>query len=116
MTIRNASLAALASLYAGTAPLSIADEPAAPPPQEAGPKVIFSSLLPDLPGHRLVAVALQFDPKAHRPFVPHRHPGSAYVYVTKGTVRLGIAGQAVQVVHAGESFFEPAGALHTVGE
>jgi quercetin dioxygenase-like cupin family protein len=29
---------------------------------------------------------------------------------------LGIEGQPVQLVHAGESFFEPLGALHTVAE
>ena len=39
-----------------------------------------------------------------------------YVYVTKGAVRFGIEGQPIQLVHAGESFFEPAGALHTVAE
>jgi quercetin dioxygenase-like cupin family protein len=36
--------------------------------------------------------------------------------LTKGTVRFGIEGRPVQLVHAGESFFEPAGAVHTVAE
>jgi quercetin dioxygenase-like cupin family protein len=80
------------------------------------PGVIFSSLLPDIPGKRLVAVALEFDPKSERHSMPHRHPGSVYVYVTKGAMKLGIDGQPVQLVHAGESFFEPPGALHTVAE
>jgi quercetin dioxygenase-like cupin family protein len=39
-----------------------------------------------------------------------------YVYVTQGTVKLGIDGEPVRLVHAGESFFEPMGALHTIGE
>ncbi len=46
----------------------------------------------------------------------HRHPGSAYVYVIKGAMRLRGAGQPVRLVHAGESFFESPGALHTVAE
>jgi quercetin dioxygenase-like cupin family protein len=82
----------------------------------AAPGVIFSSLLPEIPGKRLVAVALQFDPKSQRHMLPHRHPGSVYVYVTQGAVKLGIEGQPVQLVHAGESFFEPVGALHTIAE
>ena len=32
----------------------------------------------------------------------HRHPGSVYVYVTKGAVRFGVAGQPSVLVNAGE--------------
>lgn len=83
------------------------------------PGVIFARDLPDVPGKTLVVSDLEFAPRSQeRPLPPgclgHRHPGSAYVYVTKGTMRMGIGGQPVQVVHAGESFFEPAGALHAV--
>ena len=46
----------------------------------------------------------------------HRHPGSVYVYVAQGAVRLGIAGEPVQVVQTGGSFFEPVGAHHIVNE
>jgi acetyl esterase len=80
------------------------------------PTVLFSSLLPDIPGKHLVVVSLTLQPKSTRAMVAHRHPGSVYVYVTKGTARLGIEGQPVQEVHEGQSFFEPAGALHTVAE
>jgi len=80
------------------------------------PAVLFSSQLPDIPGKHLVVVSLELPPKSTRPFTAHRHPGSVYVYVTKGSARLGIEGQPVQEVHEGQSFFEPPGALHTVGE
>jgi quercetin dioxygenase-like cupin family protein len=63
-----------------------------------------------------VVVNLEWDPKSPGHFMAHRHPGSVFVYVTKGTVRLGIEGQPVKLVHAGETFFEPPGALHAVGE
>jgi quercetin dioxygenase-like cupin family protein len=84
----------------------------------AGPPTLFSSPLADMPGKQLVVVELTLLPKQEgRPPSPgHRHPGSVYVYVTEGTARLGLAGQPVREVKAGESFFEPVGAIHTVGE
>jgi quercetin dioxygenase-like cupin family protein len=80
------------------------------------PRTLFSVPLPDVPGKNLVVVELKWPPGKQATHVDHRHPGSVYVYVTEGTVRLGIEGQPVQEVNAGESFFEPPGALHTVGE
>jgi len=67
-------------------------------------------------------VALELPPKSDekskspQQYIGHHHPGSTYVYVIKGTMRLGIEGQPVQLVHAAESFFEPLGALHTAAE
>jgi quercetin dioxygenase-like cupin family protein len=86
------------------------------------PGVIFARELKDVPGKNLVVVKLEIPPKsAEQPPVSdqrigHTHPGSVYVYVTKGTVRFGIEGQPAQVVHAGESAFEPVGAVHTILE
>ena len=86
------------------------------------PHVIFAQDLKDVPGRNLVVVALDFPPLTAARAVPappcadHRHAGSVYVYVTKGSVRLGVRGQPVQVVHAGQSFYEAAGDLHTVAE
>jgi quercetin dioxygenase-like cupin family protein len=84
--------------------------------KESASGVIFSSPLTDVPGKHLVVVSLDWDPKSGKHFMSHRHPGSVYVYVTKGTVKLGIEGEPVRIVHTGESFFEPVGALHTVAE
>ncbi len=74
--------------------------------------------LRDMPGKQLVVVALTIPPRrADQPLsMGHRHPGSVYVYVTEGTTRFGIEGQPVKEVKAGESFFEPPGAAHTVME
>lgn len=81
-----------------------------------GANVLFSAPLQDVPGKELVVVGLEFKPKGKQPAVPHRHPGSVYVYVTRGTARLGLEGQPVQEVHTGQSFFEPPGAIHTIAE
>jgi quercetin dioxygenase-like cupin family protein len=77
--------------------------------------VLFTAPLPDVPGMRLRVVRLAIPPATGKSS-PHRHPGSVYVYIVQGAARLGLEGQPVQTVHAGESFFEPKGALHTVAE
>lgn len=98
------------------ASLALAEDATTPPEPTSGPGTLFSTPLADVPGKHLVVVALEWDPKSGRHSQPHRHPGSVYVYVTKGAARLGLEGQPVRVVHAGESFFEPMGAVHTVAE
>src|SRR5690349_2620089 len=77
---------------------------------------LFSAPLSDVPGKNLVVVPLKWGPATKHARVDHTHPGSVYVYVTQGTVRLGVEGKPVQEVHTGESFFEPPGAVHTVAE
>jgi quercetin dioxygenase-like cupin family protein len=97
---------------------SSAQAPTASAARGGGPTELFRTALPDAPGKQLVVVALPIAPKQATPpaGAGHRHPGSVYVYVTEGTARFGIEGQPVKVVNAGESFFEPPGALHTVME
>jgi quercetin dioxygenase-like cupin family protein len=85
------------------------------------PGVTYARPLLDLPERNLVVVHLTFPPK--RGALPssqacpgHRHPGPATVRVTRGALRLGLAGQPVQIVRAGGIFYEPANSLHTVAE
>jgi quercetin dioxygenase-like cupin family protein len=93
-----------------------------PAPERAGPPTLFSAPLADAPGKNLVVVELKFAPNAKAPSTAeqhprgHHHPGSVYVYVTDGAVRLGVEGQPVQIVKAGGSFFEAVGAHHIVTE
>jgi quercetin dioxygenase-like cupin family protein len=44
----------------------------------------------------------------------HRHPAGAYVYVMEGSVEFGIDNGEPFELKAGESFYEPPGALHSV--
>jgi quercetin dioxygenase-like cupin family protein len=44
----------------------------------------------------------------------HRHPAGAHVYVIAGSVIFGIDDREPVVLEAGESFYEPPGALHAV--
>ena len=101
-------LAACAGAIVGTTVLS--------GQQNQAPRQLFSAPLADMPGKQLVVVELNWPPRreGQAPSAAHRHPGSVYVYVTAGTARLGIQGEPVREVKAGESFFEPVGAVHTV--
>jgi quercetin dioxygenase-like cupin family protein len=93
-----------------------------PAPERAAVPPLFSAPLADAPGKNLVVVELKFAPNAKAPSTAeqhprgHHHPGSVYVYVTDGVVRLGVEGQPVQVVKAGGSFFEAVGAHHIIAE
>lgn len=84
--------------------------------------VLFAHALTDVPGKDLVVVRLNFPPNAPRKSnsamrcTAHTHPGSVWVYVTNGTARLGLEGKPVHVVHTGQSFYEPRGAIHVVAE
>jgi quercetin dioxygenase-like cupin family protein len=86
----------------------------APQTSASSPPILVSQLLPDVPGKRLVVVRLKLPAARDAQPQPHRHPGSVFVYVTEGIARLGVQGQPVQTVHAGQVFYEPQGALHTV--
>jgi quercetin dioxygenase-like cupin family protein len=44
----------------------------------------------------------------------HRHPAGAYVYVIEGRVLFALDDREPVVLKAGESFYEPPGALHSV--
>jgi quercetin dioxygenase-like cupin family protein len=44
----------------------------------------------------------------------HRHPAGAYVYVIEGSVEFGVDNHEPVVLNAGDSFYEPPGALHSV--
>jgi quercetin dioxygenase-like cupin family protein len=45
---------------------------------------------------------------------PHRHPGPIFGYVLEGEFELGLDDQPAKTLKAGETFYEPGGALHRV--
>ncbi len=65
-------------------------------------------------GKTVTVEIVEFPPLAFAP--EHHHAGSVTVYVLSGTVRSQIAGQPAMDFHAGQSFFEPAGAVHLFAE
>ena len=82
-----------------------------PPP--AGTIPLLTQPLPDLPGREVRMTLLDRVPG--NASVPHRHPGHhTFGYVVSGTYELGVNNQPTRMLKAGDTFYEPPGALHSV--
>jgi quercetin dioxygenase-like cupin family protein len=69
--------------------------------------------LADLPGREVRMTLLDRVPGNASP--AHRHPGHhTFGYVLEGTYELGVNGQPTRTLKAGDVFYEPPGALHSV--
>jgi quercetin dioxygenase-like cupin family protein len=70
--------------------------------------------IPNLPGKSLIAVEVDYPPGAASR--PHVHAKSAfiYAYVVSGAIESQVDDGPRQVLHAGQSFYEPPGARHVV--
>jgi len=86
--------------------------PAARPRPVAQP--VSSDALPHVQGKRITTMVVEFPPNGISP--PHHHGGSVTVYVLSGVIRSQLQGQPPVVYRAGESFFEPPGAVHLLAE
>lgn len=90
---------------------------ASPIPVFADPvtaRPVLSESLANVPGKAITMVRVAFAPGAVSK--PHRHAGSVAVYVLAGAIRSKVDDGAARVYHAGETFFEPEGALHAIAE
>lgn len=100
-------LAALWVASARTAPIST---PEATAPRRSGELARYA-LTGALAGYDAVLVELNFGPGVSAPV--HRHPGIIVGYVVDGQMRFAVNNEPDQIMPAGSTFFEPAGALHT---
>jgi len=74
---------------------------------------LLTQALPDLPGREVRMLLLDRVPGNASP--AHRHPGHhTFGYVVEGTYELGIDGQPTRTLKAGDTFYEPPDALHSV--
>ena len=71
---------------------------------------VASEALANLPGQRLTAVVVEYEPGGKSE--AHRHAGSVFAYVLEGAVRSAINDEPARIYRAGESFFEPPGSRH----
>ena len=79
----------------------------------AGTIPLLTQALPDLPGREVRMTLLDRGPGNTSP--PHRHPGHhTFGYVVEGTYELGVNGGPVRTLKAGDTFYEPPGALHSM--
>lgn len=66
--------------------------------------------LPDLPGYMMTALTVELAPGVE--VGPHRHGGFVYVYLLEGRIVSQMDGEEPVEYVAGESWTEPAHALH----
>jgi quercetin dioxygenase-like cupin family protein len=64
------------------------------------------------PGREVVQNRVDIDPEA--PAIRHRHPGEEIIYVLEGSLEYELDGETPTTVSAGEVFFVPAEAIHSV--
>jgi len=74
----------------------------------------FRQSIPNIPGKSLISVVVDYAPGAASR--PHVHAKSAfiYAYVLSGAIESRVDDGPVQLLYAGESFYEPPGARHVV--
>ena len=74
----------------------------------------LAQAIPNIPGKSLMAVVVDYAPGAAS--LPHFHAKSAfiYAYVISGSIESQVNDGPKQVLHAGDSFYEPPGARHAV--
>ena len=82
------------------------------PNSDSGERVTDVLNQPSRDGLVVNAVRVDYEPGGFSPV--HRHPAGAHVYVIDGSVIFGIDDQAPFTLEAGDSFYEPPGALHAV--
>ena len=79
---------------------------------EIGERVTAVLDFPSREGLAVQAVRVDYGPGGFSRV--HRHPAGAYVYVIDGSVMFGLGGGEPVLLKAGDSFYEPPGALHSV--
>ena len=81
-------------------------------PASPGVTQILSQPLADLPGREVRMSLIERAPGVGSP--PHRHPGHhTFGYVMEGTYEFAIDHQAPRLLKAGDTFYEPPGAVHS---
>jgi quercetin dioxygenase-like cupin family protein len=86
----------------------------APLPQtDTGERVTPVFDFPSRDGLAVQAIRVDYEPGGFTRGT-HRHPAGAYVYVVDGSVVFALDNGEPVVLKAGESFYEPPGALHSV--
>ena len=74
----------------------------------------FTAAIPNIPGKSLTAVEVNYAPGQASP--PHRHAKSAfiYAYVISGVIESKVNDGQARIYHAGESWSESPGAVHSI--
>lgn len=74
----------------------------------------FEAAIPNIPGKSLLVVEVDYAPAAAS--APHTHAKSAfiYAYVISGAIESKVNDDETRIYRAGERWFEPPGAIHSI--
>jgi len=115
MRIRSlVSHSAVAIIAAGVSAfgMHLVGSAAAQAPGNATTQVMVQPLA-DLPGREVRISVLDREPL--NAGAPHRHPGHhTFGYVVEGTYEIGVNGGPTKILKAGDTFYEPPNAVHSV--
>ena len=82
-------------------------------PAPTPPTQLLTQALSDLPGREVRISLLDKAPDTGSP--PHRHPGHhTFGYVLQGTYEFAVNGEPPRLLKAGEVFYEPPDAVHSM--
>jgi quercetin dioxygenase-like cupin family protein len=70
--------------------------------------------IPNIPGKSLLSVVVDYPPGAASPAHLHAKSAFIYAYVLSGAIESQVNDGPKQIFHAGDSFYEPPGARHSV--
>jgi quercetin dioxygenase-like cupin family protein len=77
-------------------------------------RIALSHSLTPLNGNHLKATVVEVSYARGKGSAPHSHPCPVIGYIVSGALRTRVKGEQETVYRAGESFFEPANAIHLV--
>ena len=83
------------------------------PQSDTGERITEVLEFPSRDGLSVQAIRVDYEPGGFTRGT-HRHPAGAYVYVIDGSVKFVVDDGEPIVLKAGESFYEPPNALHSV--
>jgi quercetin dioxygenase-like cupin family protein len=83
------------------------------PQSDTGERVTEVLEFPSRDGLSVQAIRVDYEPGGFTSGT-HRHPAGAYVYVIDGSVKFAVGDGEPIVLKAGESFYEPPNAVHSV--
>ena len=74
----------------------------------------FEAAIPNFPGKSLIAVEVDYAPGAASPSHTHAKSAFIYAYVISGAIESKVNDGETRIYRAGESWFEPPGAIHSI--
>jgi quercetin dioxygenase-like cupin family protein len=74
----------------------------------------FDAAIPNIPGKSLIAVEVDYAPGAGSPSHTHAKSAFIYAYVISGAIESKVNDGKTRIYRAGESWYEPPGALHAI--